>query len=230
MNKIITVSEAVDQIKDGMTIMVGGFLGDGTPHSLVNEIAKRGIKDITLICNDTAFVDYGTGIWVNNHQVKKTIASHVGTNKQTGIQMADGSMVVELVPQGSLAEKIRCGGFGLGAAITPTGVGTAVEEGKQKITIEGIEYLVEPALRADIALIYGAIVDKRGNVVYHKTGRNFNPLMAMAADKVIVEAGQIVEVGEIDPNDVMTSGIVVDHIVQGEPIKDIYGEDHWRFQ
>ncbi|MGL5256574.1 MAG: acetate CoA-transferase subunit alpha [Proteocatella sp.] len=213
--KVVEISQVMDLVKDGMTIMVGGFLACGTPEKLIDAIVEKGVKDITLICNDTGFVDRGVGKWVVNKQVKHTIASHVGTNKETGNQMNSGEMKVTLVPQGTLAEQVRAGGAGLGGVLTPTGLGTIVEEGKQKITVDGKEYLLETAIRADLALLFGNIVDKKGNIVYEKSTRNFNLLMAMAADTVIVEAEKIVEVGEIDPNMVMTPGVCVNYIVQG---------------
>lgn len=216
MNKIISIEEAISHIKDGMTVMIGGFLGVGTPHRLVDALIEKGVKDLTVIANDTAFPDVGVGKLIVNKQIKKAIVSHIGTNPETGRQMNEGETEVELVPQGTLAERIRSGGAGLGGVLTPTGVGTIVEEGKRKIEINGKEYLLELPLRADIALIAGMKVDKKGNIYYSKSARNFNPLMAMAADLVIVEAEEIVEVGEIDPNDVMTPGIFVDYIVGGE--------------
>ena len=214
-HKVVEISQVMDLVKDGMTIMVGGFLACGTPEKLVDAIVEKGVKDITLICNDTGFVDKGVGKWVVNKQVSHVIASHVGTNKETGNQMNSGEMKVTLVPQGTLAEQVRAGGSGLGGILTPTGLGTIVEEGKQKITVNGTEYLLETALRADLALIFGSIVDKKGNIVYEKSTRNFNMLMAMAADTVVVQANKIVEVGELDPNMVMTPGVCIDYIVQG---------------
>ncbi|MBU5255655.1 CoA transferase subunit A [Tissierella praeacuta] len=215
MNKIVSIDEAVAHIKDGMTIMIGGFLGCGSPHRLIDALVKKGVKDLTLICNDSGFPEIGSGKLVVNKQIKKLIASHVGTNKETGNQMNSGEMEVVLVPQGTLAEQVRAGGAGLGGFLTPTGVGTIVEEGKEKIVIDGKTYLLELPLRADVALIAGETVDKFGNIVYYGATRNFNTLMATAADIVIVEAENIVEVGEIDPNDVVTSGIFVDYIVNG---------------
>ncbi len=216
MNKIVSMEEAISHIKDGMTIMVGGFLGCGTPNKIIDALVEKGVKDLTLICNDTAFPEIGVGKMVVNKQFKKIIASHVGTNPETGRQMNEGETEVELVPQGTLAEQIRAAGAGLGGILTPTGVGTVVEEGKRKLEIDGKEYLLELPLKADIAIIAGKKVDKKGNIYYSKSARNFNPIMAMAADIVIVEAEEIVEVGEIDPNDVMTLGIFVDYIVGGE--------------
>lgn len=215
MNKLISIDEAVGMIHDGMTIMVGGFLGCKNPFRIVDAIVEKGVKDITLIANDTSFPEIGIGKLIVNKQVKKLIASHVGTNKETGNQMNSGELDVELVPQGTLAERIRAAGAGLGGVLTPTGLGTIVAEGKTVIEVDGKEYLLEKPIRADIALIVGAKVDKKGNVRYSKSTRNFNPLMATAADLVIVEADEIVEVGEIDPDDVMTPGLFVDYIVGG---------------
>ena len=212
-DKLITVEEAVNMVHDGMTIMVGGFLGCKNPYVIVDALVEKGVKDLTLIANDTSFPEIGIGKLIVNKQVKKLIASHVGTNKETGRQMNSGEMNFELVPQGTLAERIRAAGAGLGGVLTPTGIGTIVAEGKDIITIDGKEYLLEKPLRADIALIVGAKVDKKGNVRYAKATRNFNTMMATAADVVVVEADQVVEVGEIDPDDVMTPGIFVDYIV-----------------
>lgn len=215
MNKLISVEQAVSMINDGMTIMIGGFLGCKNPFKIIDAMVEKGVKDITLIANDTSFPDIGIGKLIVNKQVKKLIASHVGTNKETGNQMNAGELDVELVPQGTLAERIRAAGAGLGGILTPTGLGTVVAEGKTIIEVDGKEYLLEKPLRADIALIVGAKVDKKGNVRYRKATRNFNPLMATAADLVIVEADEVVEVGEIDQDDVMTPGLFVDYIVGG---------------
>ncbi|WP_409228411.1 acetate CoA-transferase subunit alpha [Gudongella sp. SC589] len=218
MNKVITIDEAIDKIQDGMTIMVGGFLGCGNPHRLVDKLVEKGTKDLTLICNDSSFPDYGVGKLIVNKQIKKLIASHVGTNPETGRQMNEGEMEVVLVPQGTLAEQVRAGGSGLGGFLTPTGVGTVVEEGKQKIEIDGVEYLLELPLKADVALIAGQTADKFGNIEYFGATRNFNQLMATAAEVVIAEVEEIVEVGELDPNQVVTPGIFVTHLVNGGAI------------
>ncbi len=215
-NKIISIKEAVDKIKDGMTIMVGGFLANGSPENIIDALVEKNLKDLTLICNDTGFPDKGVGKMVVNKQFKKIIASHIGTNRETGNQMNSGETEVVLVPQGTLAERVRCGGNGLGGFYTPTGVGTEVAEGKEVKIINGKEYLFETPLRADVALLKASVVDKKGNMIFNKTMKNFNPLMATAADLVIVEADKIVEVGEIDPEHVMCSGIFVDYIVGGE--------------
>ena len=216
MKKQISIEEAIGKIEDGMSVMIGGFLATGTPMGLVDALVAKGTKNLTLINNDSGFPDRGVGKLVVNNQFKKVIASHIGTNPETGKKMHSGEIEVELVPQGTLAERIRAGGAGLGAILTPTGVGTVVEEGKQKITLQGKDYLLEEALRADVALIQAEIADEKGNLIFDKAARNFNPLMAMAADIVIVEAKKIVPVGDIDPNFVMIPGEVVDFIVKGE--------------
>ncbi len=216
MNKLISIDEAVAKIQDGMTVMIGGFLAVGTPEAIIDALVKKGVKDLTIIANDTGFPDRGIGKLIVNKQVKKTIASHIGTNKETGNQMNSGEMEVELSPQGTLAEKIRCGGAGLGGFLTPTGLGTIVQDGKEVITVDGQEYILEKPLKADVALLFGSKVDKKGNVYYNQATRNFNPLIATAADTVIVQAEELVEVGDIDPNVVMTPYIFVDYIVKGE--------------
>lgn len=215
MKKIIELEGALGMIKRGMTVMIGGFLGVGSPETLIDGLIQKKITDLTIIANDTSFPEVGIGKLITNKMAKKVIVSHIGTNPETGRQMNHKEMEVELVPQGTLAERIRSGGAGLGGFLTPTGIGTVVEEGKGKITLGGREYLLELPLRADVALILGARVDEKGNIYYDKSARNFNPIMATAADLVIVEAEEIVPVGTIDPNDVMTPGIFVDAIVKG---------------
>jgi acetate CoA/acetoacetate CoA-transferase alpha subunit len=213
MKKIKTLDEVLELIQDGQTIMVGGFLACGTPEAIIDGIVKKGVKDLTIICNDSGFVDRGVGKLIVNRQVKKVIASHIGTNAETGRLMNTKEMEVELVPQGTLAERVRCGGAGLGGFLTPTGIGTIVAEGKDIINIEGKDYILEKPLRADVALVFGSIVDKKGNIWYNKATKNFNPLIATAADIVIVEAEKVVEVGEIIPENVMTPHIFINHIV-----------------
>lgn len=215
MSKMIDLKQAMEHIKDGDTIMVGGFLVNGTPEKLMDALVESGKKDLTLICNDTGFPDRGVGKLVVNKQFKKIITSHIGTNRETGNQMNNGETEVVLVPQGTLIERIRAGGYGLGGVLTPTGVGTDVEKGKEKITIDGKEYLLEKPLKADVALLYANKVDTFGNMVFRGAAVNFNPLMATAAKTVIVQSPTIVEKGEIDQNDVKVSGIFVDYIVEG---------------
>ena len=178
-------------------------------------LIELNIKDLTIIANDTSFADKGLGRLVVNGQVKKVITSHIGTNSETGRLMNEGKMEVQLVPQGTLIERIRCGGAGLGGVLTPTGVGTIVEEGKQKLTVEGKEYLLELPLRADIAIIKGSITDEFGNTFYRGTTKNYNPIIATAADIVIVETEELVKIGELDADHVMTPGVFVDYILGG---------------
>lgn len=218
MNKVIGLQEAVDKIKDGDVIMVGGFLACGSPLKLIDALVESGKKDLTLICNDTSYVDRGVGKMVVAKQFKKIIASHVGTNRETGNQMNSGETEVLLTPQGTLAEQVRAGGSGLGGVLTRTGFGTLVQEDKQIVEVDGVEWILEKPLRADVALLYGTKVDKKGNIYYEGSTQNFNILMAAAADTVIVEAEEIVEVGEIDPNIVRTPGIFVSYIVQGDKL------------
>ena len=176
-----------------MSILFGGFLGTGTPDGIVRDLLDSGIKDLTIIGNDTAFANSGIGILVSNRRVKKVIASHIGTNPETARQMIAGELDVELVPQGTLAERIRCGGSGLGGVLTPTGIGTIIEEGKTKLCYDGIEYLVERPIRADLAILKAYRADTKGNLVYQRAARNFNPLMAMAADFVVAEIDLLVK-------------------------------------
>ena len=215
MNKIVTIEEAISHVKDGAVVMVGGFLAGGSPERLIDALVAKGVKDLTLICNDTAFADKGVGKMVVAKMFKKVIVSHIGTNPETGRQMIANEMEVDLVPQGTLAERIRAAGAGLGGFLTPTGVGTIVEEGKEKMVIGGIEYLLELPLKADVALIHAEKADKFGNLVYKGSKSNFNPLMATAADVTIAEVEEVVEIGEIDPLDVKTPGIFVRYIVNG---------------
>lgn len=216
MNKVTTITQALESVQDGMTVMIGGFLAVGTPELLVDALLAKGTKDLTVIANDTAFPDKGIGKLVVNRCLQKAIVSHIGTNPETGRQMNAGELQVELVPQGTLAERIRAGGAGLGGILTPTGLGTIIAEGKDMIVIDGREYLLEKYLKADVALIKAHTADTAGNLLFHRSARNFNPLMAMAAGTVIVQAENIVEAGHIDPDQVMTPGIVVDWIVRGE--------------
>ena len=214
VTKLSTISEALAGLADGMTIMVGGFLGTGCPDALVDEIIRRGVRNLTLIANDTAMPDRGYGKLFVTGQVKRLVCSYMGMNPAAITQKLEGSIDVELVPQGTLAERIRAGGSGLGGILTPTGVGTIVEEGKAKLDMGGRTYLIELPLRADMALINAGVADHAGNLVYRKSARNFNPLMAMAADFVVAQAARVQPVGEIDPDHVMTPGVVVDAVVE----------------
>lgn len=215
MSKIASLEQVLNEIHDGMTVMVGGFLAVGTPETIVDAVVANGIKELTVIANDTAFPDKGIGKLVVNRQLKKIIVSHIGTNPETGRQMNASELEVELVPQGTLAERVRAGGAGLGGILTPTGLGTIVAAGKVVINVDGQEFLLEKPLKADVALIKAHKADTAGNLIFDRSARNFNPLMAMAAKTVIVEAENIVETGQIDPDQVMTPGILVDWIVKG---------------
>lgn len=214
MSKFISAEEAAAKVKDGMTVMVGGFLGNGTPSAIVDALVKSGVKDLTLVCNDTAFPEKGVGKLIVNKQVKKLIASHIGTNPATSEQMNSGELKIEFVPQGTLAERIRCGGSGLGGFLTTTGMGTVVAEGKPVVKMDGKDYLLEKPLRADIALVRASMGDESGNLVYRGTSQNFNPLMASAADVVVAEIEDVVKVGDIAPENVRTPAIFVDYIVR----------------
>jgi len=211
--KVVEWNEISLLFRNGMSVMFGGFMGVGTPEGLVAAILEAGVTDLTLIGNDTALADTGVGPLIAQRRVKRLIASHIGTNPQTGKQMIAGELDVELVPQGTLAERIRCGGAGLGGVLTPTGIGTPVQDGKTVINAGGRDYLLELPLRADVAIIKAQRADRLGNLIYHRSARNFNPLIALAADLVIVEADEIVDVGMIDPDHVVTPGALVDLIV-----------------
>jgi len=217
--RIIDAAEAVAMVKPGDVVHVGGFLGCGSPERILAALAAAKTSNLTLVCNDTAIYNPKTGVangvapLVLNHQFSRIIVSHIGTNPETQRQMNTGETEVQLVPQGTLAERIRAAGFGLGGILTPTGVGTEVEEGKTKITIKNKDYLLEEALPGNVALIKAKKADKAGNLVYSKTARNFNPLMATACTLVIAEVEEIVEIGEIDPDQVHTPSIFVNYLV-----------------
>jgi acetate CoA/acetoacetate CoA-transferase alpha subunit len=211
--QVVSFDEVRKLFVDGMTVMYGGFMGVGTPEGLVRSLLESGARDLTIIGNDTAFPANGVGPLVVQKRVKKAIVSHIGTNPETGRQMIAKELEVVLVPQGTLAERIRCAGAGLGGVLTPTGVGTAVERGKTKLSFDGVDYLLEMPLRADVALLKARRADRAGNLVYERAARNFNPVMALAADLVVVETDELVEAGAIDPDQVMTPGAVVDRIV-----------------
>lgn len=216
MSKKITLEEAVGMVKDGMTIMVGGFLACGGPLRIMEALSRSGVKNLTLIANDTAFTDKSLGLLVVNGMVSRLIVTHIGTNPVTGEKMNAGEIDVEFVPQGTLAERIRAKGAGLGGVLTQTGLGTIIENGKQTVEVEGKKYLLEKPLGADLAIIGASVADEEGNLVYNGTTQNFNPLMAMAADRVIVEAEKMVGAGDIKPENVHTPGIFVDHIFVAE--------------
>lgn len=221
-NKFITAQEAAALIHDGDFVMVGGFLGHGTPNSIVEAMCDSELKDLTIAVNDTGFPEgvdkfgfRGVSELVARRKIKTLYASHIGLNPETGKQMSEGTLEVKLIPQGTLAERIRAGGYGLGGILTPTGVGTDVAQGKQVINVDGRDYLLETALKGDVCIIKGSVVDKLGNVYFKGTTRNFCTVMAMACKTVIVEAEQVVEVGEIPAENIMTPFVLVDYIVDG---------------
>ena len=209
----VSISDAVALIPDGAILMIGGFMGVGTPERLIDELVRQGKRNLTVIANDNAMPGRGIGKLVDAGLVASTIASHIGLNPETQKQMIAGKMKVDLVPQGTLVERIRAGGAGLGGVLTPTGVGTIVEEGKQRIEVNGKPYLLETALRAEFALLGAFLADYTGNLTYALTTRNFNPVMAMAADITIATADHVVPVGLIPPDQVVTPAPLVDYLV-----------------
>ena len=209
----IALDQAIAMIPDGASLMIGGFMGVGTPERVMDEIIRQGRRDLTVIANDTAKPGVGIGKLVGAKLLRKAIVSHIGLNPETQKQMMAESLEVELVPQGTLIERIRAGGFGLGGILTPTGVGTVVEEGKRRIDVDGKSYLLETALRANFALVHAFLADYLGNLSYALTARNFNPVIAMAADTVIVTAEHIVPVGVIAPDHVVTPAPLVDYLI-----------------
>jgi acetate CoA/acetoacetate CoA-transferase alpha subunit len=211
--RTLPLDQSVAMIPDGASLMIGGFMGVGTPERVVDELVRQNKRDLTVIANDTAAPGKGIGKLVGAKLVRKAIVSHIGLNPETQRQMMAGEMEVELVPQGTLIERIRAGGFGLGGILTQTGLGTPVETGKQRIEAGGKAYLVELALRADFALVQAFLADYLGNLSYALTARNFNPVMAMAADTVIASADNIVPVGVMSPDHVVTPAPVVDYLV-----------------
>ncbi len=214
MRASISPTDAAALIPDGASVMIGGFMGVGTPARIIDALIERGACDLTVIANDTARPGVGIGRLISAGCIAKVIVSHIGTNPETQKRMVSGELQVELVPQGTLVERIRAAGSGLGGVLTPTGVGTVVEEGKRKIEIDGRDYLLELPLHADIALIAARSADYMGNLVYSLTARNFNPVMAMAADLVIAEPDEIVPVGVLPPDSIHTPGVLVDHLIR----------------
>ena len=214
--KTIPLQEAVGMIPNGATLMIGGFMGCGTPEPMMDELVRQGKQGLTVIANDSAMPGVGIGKLVRAKLVRKLIASHIGLNSETQQQMIAGERDVELVPQGTLIERIRAGGAGLGGVLTPTGVGTVAEEGKRKVAVGEREYLLETPLRADYALVHAFVSDYIGNLAYVLTARNFNPVIVTAAQTVIVQAAHIVPVGMIDPDRVMTPAPLVDYLITTE--------------
>ena len=214
MRKAIKLTAAVEMIPDGASLMIGGFLGVGSPHRIIAELVRQGRKHLTVIANDTARPQIGIGKLIVAKLVKRLIATHIGTNPETQRQMIAGELEVELCPQGSLAERIRAGGYGLGGVLTPTGVGTLAGEGKPTVDVDGRTFLLERPLKADFALLGAKRADYRGNLDYMLTARNFNPVMAMAGETVIAEADDIVPIGVIPPDAVVTPHVLVDYVIE----------------
>ena len=209
----VPLEQSVSLIPDGASLMIGGFMGVGTPERLIDELVRQNKRELIVIANDTARPGYGIGKLVDAKLVRKAIVSHIGLNPETQRQMMAGEIEVELVPQGTLIERIRAGGFGLGGVLTPTGVGTLAAEGKRIIEVDGKSYLLEAALRADFALVQAFLADYLGNLSYALTARNFNPVIAMAAETVIANADNVVPVGVISPDQVVTPAPLVDYLV-----------------
>ena len=209
----VSLEQSFAMIPDGASLMIGGFMAVGTPERVIDEIVRQKKRDLTVIANDTAAPGRGIGKLISAKLVKKAIVSHIGLNPETQKQMMAGELQVELVPQGTLIERIRAGGYGLGGILTETGMGTSVEEGKQKIEVDGKSYLLEVALRADFALVQAFLADYLGNLSYALTARNFNPVIAMAAGTVIASADNVVPVGVISPDHVVTPAPVVDYLI-----------------
>lgn len=214
MKRSVPPKRAVELIPDGATIMIGGFMGVGSPHRLIDALVESGKRKLTLIANDTAMPGKGIGKLVSARCLSRVIASHIGLNPETQAQMNAGELIVDLVPQGTLVECIRAAGVGLGAVITPTGIGTPVAEGKATLEVDGLTYLVEKPIRADFALIAARQSDYAGNLEYALTAQNFNPIMALAGKVVIAEPQHIVPVGMIPPDAVRTPASLVDHLVE----------------
>jgi acetate CoA/acetoacetate CoA-transferase alpha subunit len=214
MRKAISAEMAAELVPDGASVMIGGFMGVGSPHRVIAALAARGARGLTVIGNDTCRPGSGIGVLIDAGCVARCIVSHIGLNPVTQRKMMDGEMAVELVPQGTLAERIRAGGAGLGGFLTPTGVGTVVQDGKQVVSVDGQDYLLEKPLRADVALLHAYEADYYANLTYRLTAQNFNPLMAMAADLVIAEPDEVVPIGVIPPDHVRTPGVLVTHLVK----------------
>ncbi|MBP1994562.1 CoA transferase subunit A [Paenibacillus eucommiae] len=222
MKTVLTsYEEAIRDIQDGATLMVGGFGLVGIPENLIVALAEKGVKDLTVISNNCGVDDWGLGLLLRNKQIKKVIASYVGENKEFERQVLSGEIEVQLLPQGTLAEKIRAGGAGIPAFFTPAGVGTPIAEGREIRSFNGKDYMLEEALTADFSLLRAYRADTMGNLVYNKTARNFNPMMAAAGKITIAEVEEIVEVGALDPEAIHTPGIYVQKLIVGHQQKRI---------
>jgi acetate CoA/acetoacetate CoA-transferase alpha subunit len=214
MRSALSPAAAAELVRDSASVMIGGFMGVGSPHRVINALVARGARDLTVITNDTARPGVGIGKLISAGCVARVIASHIGTNPETQRLMLSGAIEVELVPQGTLAERIRAGGAGLGGVLTATGLGTPAAEGRQVVQVDGRDFLIEPPLTAEMALVGARSADYAGNLVYSLTARNFNPLMAMAAATVIAEPNEIVPLGVLAPDVIHTPGVLIDHLLE----------------
>ncbi|OIJ19242.1 acyl CoA:acetate/3-ketoacid CoA transferase subunit alpha [Anaerobacillus alkalidiazotrophicus] len=216
--KVFTLDEALTNIKDGMTIMYGGFGGVGNPPTLINGILTKGSKELTLIGNDAGFPNIGIGKLISQGRAKRLIASHIGSNPVAGKLMSDGKLDVEFSPQGTLVERIRSGGMGIGGVLVDIGMNTSFSENKKVVEVDGRQYLIEAALTADISIVFAKKADTYGNLIYDKSARNTNPLIAMAGDLTIAEVEEIVPVGQLEPEEIITPGAFVDIVIQTEGV------------
>lgn len=217
-SKVTTVEKALSYIEDGCTLMFGGFGGVGNPPTIINGIFEKGVKDLILIGNDSGFPEIGIGKLVSHGRAKKLITTHIGSNPIAGKLMVEGMMEIEFCPQGILAERIRAGGSGLGGILSDIGIGSMIDKGKQRVVVDGKEYLIETPLRADVAIVHAKKADTYGNLIFDKSARNTNPLVATAGKITIAEAEEIVERGELDPESIITSGIYVDYVIQSKGV------------
>ncbi|KPV60950.1 CoA-transferase [Paenibacillus sp. A3] len=217
-SKVAGLEDALQHIRDGITLMYGGFGGVGNPPSLCQGILDKGVRDLVLIGNDCAFPDIGIGRLITAGRARKVIVSHIGSNPNAGRFMNEGALEVEFSPQGTLAERIRAGGVGLGGIFVDVGIGTIAEEGKQQIVLDGKPYLIETALTAEVSIVHAQKADPYGNLIYDKSARNFNPLVAMAGDYTIAEVDEIVPLGELDPECIVTPGIYVDMVIPSQGV------------
>ncbi|MDQ0254188.1 3-oxoacid CoA-transferase subunit A [Evansella vedderi] len=222
MKEVLTsFTDAVADIKDGSTLLVGGFGLCGIPENLIKGLRETGVKDLTVISNNCGVDDWGLGLLLENKQIKKIMASYVGENKEFERQVLAGELEVDLIPQGTLAERIRAGGAGISAFYTPAGVGTKIAEGKEVRVFDGKEYLLERAITADFSLVRAYIGDRHGNLIYRKTAQNFNPMMAAAGNVTIAEVENLVEAGDLNPEHIHTPSIYVNKLIIGKQEKRI---------
>lgn len=214
MDKVVSIDKAMEKLRDGLTILIPGFVNIGVPETLIKGIIEKGYKNLNIISNNTSVRGRGIGLLVHENRIRHITCSHIGSNTETVDKVVAGEIDITFVPQGTLCERVRAGGAGIGGVLTPTGLGTPVAEGKPVIELDGKKYLLEKALRGDVALIHAWKADRMGNLVYRRTARNFNAIFATAADFVIAEAEEIIEIGELDPDHIHTPGCLVDMIIQ----------------